>query len=142
MPPPDPFDVLVVEDDADTRANLRDILELDDCHVETAGSVAEALARSDWARFCAIILDRRLPDGSAETVLPRLKELAPDASGLIVTGYRDLEGAVACLRLGAADYILKPISPDALRASLGGIAERRRLEQARQRSEAAFRHLV
>jgi two-component system sensor kinase FixL len=142
MPHSEPLAVLVVEDDPDTRANLRDILELDDYQVEEAGGVAEALARHDWPRYFAIILDRRLPDGSAQSLLPRLRALAPQAAVLIVTGYRDLEGALACLREGAADYILKPVNPDALRASLENIAERRRLHEARERSEAAFRHLV
>ena len=44
-----PLDILVIEDDADARDNLRDILELDDHRVTTAGSAAEALARDDWA---------------------------------------------------------------------------------------------
>src|SRR6516164_6858236 len=121
--------VLVVDDDPDTQANLRDILELDDYEVATAGSGAEALAGGDWDRTGAIILDRILPDGTAEDLLPRLKALAPQADVLIVTGHSDLQGAIAALRQGAADYILKPISPDALRASLGRIAERQRLQE-------------
>jgi PAS domain S-box-containing protein len=138
----DTCDVLVVEDDADTQANLRDVLELDDYRVTAVGTVAEALAIRDGDRYVAVILDRCLPDGSAEAVLPQMRQVAPHAAVLIVTGYRDLEGAVACLRAGAADYILKPISPDALRASLRRIAEHRRLERDRQRSEDKFRHLV
>jgi two-component system, LuxR family, sensor kinase FixL len=134
--------VLVIEDDADTRANLCDILELDDYAVATAATVAEALRQKDWARFSAIILDRKLPDGRAEELLPRLKQLAPDAAVLIVTGYADLDGAIAALRQGAADYILKPINAAALRASLHRIAEQHRLALAKERSEAAFRTLV
>jgi PAS domain S-box-containing protein len=134
--------VLVVDDDPDTRHNLCDILELDQIQVETAGTVAEVLARRDWEHFAAIILDRRLPDGDAEELLPRLHQLAPDAAVLIVTGYADLQGAIAALRQGAADYILKPINPDALRASLARLAERRRLTLAKERSETAFRTLI
>jgi PAS domain S-box-containing protein len=134
--------VLVIDDDADTRANLRDILELDAYQVETAGSAAEALNRADWARIFAVILDRKLPDSSAEELLPQLRQLAPAAAILIVTGYADLHGAIAALRQGAADYILKPISPEALRASLLRVAERRRLTLEKERSEAAFRTLV
>jgi two-component system, LuxR family, sensor kinase FixL len=137
-----PLRVLVIDDDADTRSNLTDILELDDMPVATAGSAAEALARDDWSAFGAILLDRKLPDGSAEELLPRLRRLAPHAAILIVTGYADLQGAIAALRQGAADYILKPINPDALRASLLRVAERRKLELAKQASEAAFRTLV
>jgi C4-dicarboxylate-specific signal transduction histidine kinase len=121
--------ILVVDDDADTQANLRDILELDDYEVATAGSAAAALASNDWEHIGAIILDRLLPDGTAEELLPRLKELAPHADVLIVTGHSDLQGAIAALRQGAADYILKPISPDALRASLARLAERQRLQR-------------
>src|SRR5436309_224707 len=103
--------VLVIEDDPATRANLRDILELDDYPVETAGSAAEALNRADWGRFGAVLLDRRLPDGTAEEILPRLRQLNPHAAILIVTGYADLEDAIAAFRQGVTDYILKPINP-------------------------------
>jgi two-component system sensor kinase FixL len=134
--------VLVVDDDPDTRSNLCDILELDNFQVETAGTAAEVLNRTDWDGVSAVLLDRRLPDGNAEELLPRLRQLAPDAAILIVTGYADLQGAIAALRQGAADYILKPINADALRASLARLAERRRLTRAKERSEAAFRTLV
>jgi len=137
-----PIDILVIEDDVDARVNLRDILELDDHRVAMAGSAAEAMARDDWARFSAIILDRRLPDATAEQLMPRLKTVAPDAAVIVVTGYSDLQGAIAALRQGATDYIIKPLNPDALRTSLGRIAERRRLALAKERSDAAFRHLV
>ena len=131
-----------MDDDADTRSNLCDILELDHFQVETAGTVAEVLKRKDWDRISAVLLDRRLPDGNAEELLPRLRQLAPEAAILIVTGYADLQGAIAALRQGAADYILKPINADALRASLARLAERRRLTLAKERSETAFRTLV
>ena len=142
MAHPDSLGVLIVDDDPDTRANLRDILELDDYRVETAGSVAEVLVRDRWAHIAAILLDRKLPDGTAEELLPRLRRLAPDAAVLIVTGYADLQGAIAALRQGATDYILKPINPDALRATLARIAEVRRLALAKEHSETAFRTLI
>src|SRR5262249_59810894 len=123
-----PFRVLVIDDDEGTRANLRDILGLDGYVVETAGTAAEALGRNNWAEMSAVILDRKLPDGTAEEVLPRLKKLAPRAAVLIVTGYADLEGAIAAIRQGAADYITKPINPELLRNRLAFIAERQRAE--------------
>jgi hypothetical protein len=137
-----PLQILVIDDDADTRANFRDILGLDGYRVESADSISRALARSDWAGFSAVILDRRLPEGMAEDFLPQLKERAPEAAIIIVTGYADLHGAIAALRQGATDYILKPVNPEVLRASLLRVAERRRLALAKERSEAAFRSLV
>jgi two-component system sensor kinase FixL len=137
-----PGDILVIEDHADARENLRDILELDCYGVVTAGTAAEAFARDDWWRFSAIILDRRLPDANAEQILPRLRAVAPEAAVIVVTGYADLHGAIVALRGGATDYILKPLNADLLRASLARIAERRELARAKERSEAVFRHLV
>lgn len=134
--------VLVVEDDEDTRANLCDILELDGYQVDAVGTMQEALAPRDWSSVLLVVLDRRLPDGNAEQLLPQLKRLAPDADVIVATGFADLDGAIAALRHGAADYIVKPINAGALRASLERTAERRRLSQAKIRSEAAFRALV
>lgn len=134
--------VLVVEDDEDTRANLQDILELDGYRVETAGTVHEALKPRDWSDVMAVIIDRRLPDGSAESLMPELKRLAPASDLIVATGFADLEGAIAALRNGASDYIVKPINPTLLRAAVARNIERRRLTRAKVRSEAAFRTLV
>jgi PAS domain S-box-containing protein len=123
MAEPAPLDILVIEDDPDTRDNLTDLLTLDDHRVQCAGSVAEALVDRDWGRISLILLDRQLPDGTAENVLPRLKERAPEAEVLIVTGYSDLEGALACIRKGAADYIVKPLNPEVLRADIQRVAQ-------------------
>ena len=137
-----PIHVLVIEDDPDTRANLCDILALDGHKVDTAATIKEALDRQDWLQYSAVILDRKLPDGTADQILPRLKRVAPDAAIMIVTGHGDLSGAIAALRLGAADYILKPVNADGLRASILRVAERRHLALAKEQSEAAFRTLV
>src|SRR5262249_25156327 len=100
MERPCPLRILVVDDDPDVRANLRDILEIDGFQVEEAGSVADVLSRNGRSRLDAAIVDRRLPDGRAEDLLPKLKELAPDAVVVVVTGHADVEGAVAAFRLG------------------------------------------
>ena len=142
MEEPSSLRILVVEDDADARENLRDILELDGHRISTAGSAAEVMRHPDLASFSALILDRKLPDSTAEEMLPSIRRAAPGASVVIVTGYSDLHGAIAALRQGASDYFLKPLNPGALRASLARIADRRRLALAKERSEAAFRNLV
>lgn len=137
-----PMTALIVEDDDDTRANLCDILEMDGFRVDAVATAREALTDRDWPNVAMVVLDRRLPDGSAEELLPRLKELAPEADVIVATGYADLDGAIAALRNGAADYVLKPINADVLRNRLTRIVDRRRLTQAKARSDAAFRSLV
>jgi two-component system, LuxR family, sensor kinase FixL len=110
--------VLVVDDDEDTRLNLSDLLELDGHRVETAGSAKELFSRTHWDDVSLVLLDRKLPDGTPPEILPQLRERAPHAAVIIVTGYADIEGSIAALRSGAADYILKPINADALLASV------------------------
>jgi len=114
----DRLQVVVIEDDEDARANLTDILELENCQVRAVAGVGQALALRDWNDVHAVLLDRQLRDGTADTLLPQLRRLAPQAAVIIVTAYADLDSTIAALRHGAYDYILKPINPDALRASL------------------------
>jgi PAS domain S-box-containing protein len=71
-----------------------------------------------------VLLDRKLPDGSPQEVMPKLRQMAPDAAVIIVTGYVDIEGAISALRNGAADYILKPVNADALLASVRRVMQR------------------
>ena len=117
--------VLLVEDDEDTRANLCELLELDGHIAVESATVSEALSATPWDRVDAVILDRRLPDGDAGMLLPLVKQIAPDCPVVVVTGYPDVDSAIEALRQGAYDYLLKPVSPEALRASLRRIAERR-----------------
>src|SRR4051794_16603597 len=127
--------VLVIEDDQDTQANLRDILELDGYAVEAATSVREALAHSNWAEYLAILLDRRLPDGMADTALPQIKQRAPHVAVIIITGYADLESTITALRYGATDYLLKPVNPDLLRAALARVFQLREAERRARQAE-------
>lgn len=115
--------VLVVDDDQGTRTSLRRNLNLFGYHVQEASTVEELFQDREWGRYFAMLVDRRLPDGTADEILPRLKQLAPDAAIVVVTGHTDLEGSIAAIRAGASDYLLKPVEPTALQARLKSLAE-------------------
>lgn len=121
--------VIVVDDDEDTRLNLSDILQLDGYRVETVGTAHGLLSRQQWDDVGLVLLDRKLPDGTPEEILPLLKEKAPEVAVIVVTGYADIEGAITALREGAADYILKPVNAGALRASAERVLARQRDER-------------
>jgi len=121
--------ILVIEDDPDTQANLRDILELDGYQVEIAASVRQTLQPREWPSLFAIILDRRLPDGCADSLLPTLRDFAPKAAVIVVTGQAELDGALGVIRHGIADFIPKPIDADMLRASLARTVKMREMEE-------------
>lgn len=122
----DPLDILIVEDDSDARANLTDILELDGHRCRSTALLSEASSAITEVVPSAVILDRQLPDGHAESFIPSVLQKHPDLPIVVVTGFPDIESAIHALRLGAYDYLLKPINPEALRHSLRRIAERRR----------------
>lgn len=130
--------VFVIEDDPDTCSNLCQILELNGYCVAAARTAAEALAASQVTCAAVILLDRHLPDATAEHILPKLKQFAPQAEILVITGHADLDSAIAALRFGAADYLLKPINPEMLRVRLQRIAQQRQreleLQHARQQT--------
>lgn len=124
-----PLTILLVEDDEDTQANLRDILELDGHETHVLSNAAEVYSWSGWPSVDVVVLDRQLPDGTADDLLPHIKHQSPEAAVIVVTGFSDVEGAISALRRGASDYLLKPINPDALRASLRRIGEVRRAQR-------------
>lgn len=134
--------ILVVDDEPDMLAGLGRILRLDGYKVELVETAKGLLARSNWSDYLAIILDRRLADGTADELLPKLNELAPDVPVVVVTGFADLDGALVALRYGAEDYLIKPVNPEALRATLRRIAERTNSANILQESEERFRLLV
>jgi len=77
--------VLLVEDEAEMAQALRAALKKYDMVMDHAPTLADA-AEAATGVHDAILLDRRLPDGTAEGILPRLRGLAPRAAVLIVTG--------------------------------------------------------
>lgn len=124
-----PLKILIVEDDDDARASLKDILELDSHRVFSTTSAKEAFRQPEiFADLDLMILDRRLPDGLAEDLLPQFFERAPLAKAIIVTGFADLDGTISALRAGASDFIIKPINPEALLLRLASLAKQRRIE--------------
>lgn len=125
---PEPW-ILVVDDDGDTRSNLSDILELHGYRVRLADCARQMLETPSWEEVQIVLLDRRLPDGSSEQLLPLLLQRAPHVGVIIITGYGDVEGAVACLRAGAVDYILKPVNTEALLASIARELQRQQAQR-------------
>ena len=142
MPGSEQLTVLVVDDDDGTRSSLRRILQLDGYAVDEADTAAAALDRDNWSGYFAVVLDRNLPDGTAEDLLPEIRRLAPDVSVLIVTGDADLDSSIAAMRHGAADYLLKPIEPESLRARLRGLASLKVAEAELARRDTEIKFMV
>jgi NtrC-family two-component system response regulator AlgB len=118
LTPTDPFDVLVIDDEASLRRTVRTALESMGHRVAEAPSRGPALDALCRQRFDLVLLDLRLGKESGLDVLPELLRLAPELHVVIVTAHASLDTAIEALRRGAFDYLPKPFTPNQLRVVL------------------------
>lgn len=137
-----PLAVLIVDDDEGMRRSLRRLLQLDGYRVEMVASSREMRAKSNMQEFFAILLDRRLPDADGSELLEELKQRAPQAAILIVTGYADMDSTIRAIRNGVHDYLIKPVEPETLRSRLNTLAEFFRVRRELELSERRMLFLV
>ena len=104
--------ILVVDDDPLTRSFLIDALALQAFEVVSAGDAGTALQQVSAEVPEVVILDLRLPGLDGMGALRRLKEIAPQLPVVILTGYGDVPSAVEAMRLGAYDFLTKPVEAE------------------------------
>ncbi len=105
--------VLIVEDEAIIRESLKDWFK-DTYRVTTAETGEEALELIQKQDFDILIMDVRLPGKSGLQVLSEVKEIKPHIKCIVMTAYPSVELAVEAMKLGAVDYLIKPIAPERL----------------------------
>lgn len=103
--------ILIVEDEPIVRNLLTEILTRRKCIVRSTSTLAEAEALLSTESFDMMLLDLRLPDGDGQRFLERVTAMPEHPLVVMITGYGTVESAVACMRAGAFDYVLKPFSP-------------------------------
>jgi len=110
--------VLVVEDDRSFLQRLAKALEQRGFTVTIAESVADGLLQVERAAPAFAVVDMRLADGNGLDVISALKRRRPDARAIILTGYGNIATAVNAVKLGAVDYLAKPVDADDVVAAL------------------------
>ena len=103
--------ILIVEDDLVIRNLLQSIFMRHKLPVSLADNLAQAQAHLQREPFDLMMLDLRLPDGDGLKFLEQVSTLPERPLVVMVTGFGSIESAVACMRAGAFDYVLKPFSP-------------------------------
>jgi len=114
-----PRKLLIVEDDEAFRLRLARAMERRGYAVTLAESVSAAAAAlsGGFVPDCAVV-DLKLGDGSGLDVVPRIRQAAPEAKIVILTGYGNIATSVAAIKAGAVDYLSKPADADAIDAAL------------------------
>ena len=116
--------ILVVDDEADVRQILGEMVRRLGYEVRMAATAGEALAATRAERPDAILLDLALPDANETAALDRLRSIRPDVPIIMVTANADIDLARAALSHGAFEYVIKPFDvahlADVLQTALGG----------------------
>ncbi len=110
--------ILVVDDEIRYRELYARVLRHAGLTVQEAGSAAEALHFLEGATPDMIVSDVRMPGESGLDLLRRVREERPELPFLLVTAYADVREAVDALKLGAVDYLAKPVDLDELLAAV------------------------
>ena len=121
--------ILIAEDEKMTRLTLSRLLEKEGLRVVEAldGSQAVALFRSE--RPAVVILDLMMPVMSGMEVIRVLKEIDPSVPVIIATSSGDISTAVETMKLGAYDFLVKPVNPGKLAMTVRRALEKRKLER-------------
>jgi len=149
MPQPNAMRCLVVDDEPRLRRVLVRLLEGEGFSCQEAGSGTEALALMRHEPVPLVISDLRMPQMDGVTLLREVISRWPDTAVIMVTAVAEVESAVACLQLGALDYVAKPFHLDEVRARVMQALDKRRLilenrmyhEQLEQRVQEQARRI-
>jgi two-component system response regulator RegA len=110
--------LLIVEDDKSFLQRLARAMETRGFVVTTAESVADGILQVEKAAPAFAVVDMRLGDGNGLDVISAMKRRRPEARAIILTGYGNIATAVNAVKLGAVDYLAKPVDADDVVAAL------------------------
>ena len=118
-----PGRILAIDDEKNIRHLLKNELTPEGFEVVTAKSGEEGLRLARRDNFRVVLLDIKLPEMNGIDVLRHLKQDAPRAEVIMITGYGDIQSAVESMKLGARDYITKPFKLSELVALIHQITD-------------------
>jgi two-component system OmpR family response regulator len=116
--------ILIVDDEPNVRLNYRITLETEGYEVFEAGSSASALQQFLEHSFAVAVLDMRMPGMDGLELLAKMREVGITVPAMIVTAYSDVPHAVQAMKLGAIDFLQKPLRPEELRHIVAEIVKR------------------
>jgi two-component system nitrogen regulation response regulator NtrX len=135
--------ILVVDDERNVRSSLKGILEDEGFETCCVGSGEECLSAITRTEFDVVMLDVWLPGMDGLQVLEAIRRAAPSTSVIMISGHASIESAVRATKLGAFDFIEKPLSLEkTLLVVKNAIHQRQLEEENRQLREQIYRRYV
>jgi len=130
--------ILIADDEEDIRSSLRMILEYEGMSLVEAASGPEALEQVASAQPDAVLLDIKMPRMDGLEVLAELRKRAVDVPVVMISGHGTVATAVEATKLGAFDFMEKPLERDRVLLVLRNALERRRLEEENRDLRLSF----
>jgi DNA-binding NtrC family response regulator len=140
--------ILVVDDDADMREMVHDMLKDRGHQVTTASSGQEALRLLGEGDYAVVLSDLRMKGMQGIELLTEIKKTVPDINVILMTAFGSVETAVEAMKYGASDYLTKPVKKDELirvvERVLREAALRREVSRLRKEvhKEYSFHHIL
>ncbi|HEX5099564.1 MAG TPA: sigma-54 dependent transcriptional regulator [Polyangiaceae bacterium] len=132
--------VLVVDDEPSILGTLKKALSLEGYSVDVAGGVAVAEERFAKKAYDVVLLDVALPDGDGLELLGRWRERGEEADVIVMSGHGTIDAAVRATKLGALDFLEKPLSTDRLLVMLENAFRLRRAQAEARELKAEAGH--
>lgn len=132
--------ILVVDDDRIILDSLCEFLKLEGYSTAGAETYKQAVNQIQKQKFSLAVVDVNLPDGSGFELLNLVKKNHPQTVVIIITGYGTIESAVEAIKIGAYDYLTKPIVDDELRLTIGRALKQQSLISENQSLKNQLEH--
>ncbi|MGC1454648.1 MAG: sigma-54 dependent transcriptional regulator [Nitrospirota bacterium] len=129
--------ILIVDEELLIRNSLQNLIQKEGFSVVTADSGLRAMQQFEDENPDIVILDMRLPDTNGLTLLKTLKEIRPSVTIVMVTAHPDIQSSVEAMKIGALDYLEKPVDLDKLTAILNTLKQEQPQAQV-SRASLAF----
>ena len=101
--------ILIVDDESSIRRVFRDILEHEKYTVDEAADGMDALAKIEKTKYDVIIMDIKMPKMDGLETLSKIQNISADVPVIMISGHADIETAVQAVKMGAFDFISKPL---------------------------------
>jgi signal transduction histidine kinase len=128
--------ILIVDDEPQILQLCREVLSQQGYQIQVADSGQSGIARLEAESFDLLVVDIKMPDVDGLTVLRRARDLDPDLTAVVITGYASLDRAIAALHAGARGFIFKPFGLEELTTAVDEALAQKRKEQERLRLKA------
>lgn len=130
--------VLIIDDEQEICNSISMILEYEGYAVDSTISAIEGLRKFNEQDFAAVLLDIQMPEMNGFEVLKKIKEAKPSTSVIIISAHGSVENAIKATRLGAFDFLEKPIDRDKLLISVRNATEQAALKEENEEIKKTF----